>query len=46
MKSNDIELLRHLCHNPKEVDKYWNTIKIAKRNGYKVTDTKTWFDYI
>lgn len=46
MKSNDIELLRYLCHNSKEVDKYWNTIKIAKRNGYKVTDTKTWFDYI
>ena len=46
MKSNDIELLRYLCHNTKEVDKYWNTIKIAKRNGYKVTDAKTWFDYI
>lgn len=46
MKSNDIELLRYLCHNSEEVDKYWNTIKIAKRNGYKVTDTKTWFDYI
>lgn len=46
MKSNDIELLRYLCHNTEEVDKYWNTIKIAKRNGYKVTDTKTWFDYI
>ena len=46
MKSNDIELLRYLCHNSVEVDKYWNTIKIAKRNGYKVTDAKTWFDYI
>ena len=46
MKSNDIELLRYLCHNSKEVDKYWNTIKIAKRNGYKVTDAKMWFDYI
>lgn len=46
IKSNDIELLRYLCHNSEEVDKYWNTIKIAKRNGYKVTDTKTWFDYI
>lgn len=46
MKSNDIDLLRHLCHNPNEVDKYWNTIKIAKRNGYKVTDAKMWFDYI
>ena len=46
MKSNDIELLRYLCHNSNDVDKYWNTIKIAKRNGYKVTDAKTWFDYI
>ena len=46
MKSNDIELLRYLCHNSEEVDKYWNTIKIAKRNGYKVTDAKMWFDYI
>lgn len=46
MKSNDIELLRYLCHNSEEVDKYWNTIKIVKRNGYKVTDAKTWFDYI
>lgn len=46
MKSNDIELLRYLCHNSEEVDKYWNTIKIAKRNGYTVTDAKTWFDYI
>ncbi len=46
MKSNDIELLRYLCHNSEEVNKYWNTIKIAKRNGYKVTDAKTWFDYI
>ena len=46
MKSNDIKLLRYLCHNSEEVDKYWNTIKIAKRNGYKVTDAKTWFDYI
>lgn len=46
MKSNDIELLRYLCYNTNEVNKYWNTIKIAKRNGYKVTDTKTWFDYI
>lgn len=46
MKSNDIELLRYLCHNSEEVNKYWNTIKIAKRNGYKVTDTKMWFDYI
>lgn len=46
MKSGDIEMLRYLCQYPNVVDKYWNTIKIAKRNGYKVTDAKTWFDYI
>ncbi len=46
MKSNEIELLRYLCHHPAEVDKYWNTIKIAKRNEYKFTDIRMWFDYI
>ena len=46
MKSNEIELLRHLCHHPADVDRYWNTIKIAKRNGYKVTNLQIWIDYI
>lgn len=46
MKANDIELLRYLCHHPAEVDKYWNPIKIAKRNGYKFKDVGIWFDYI
>ena len=46
MKSNEIELLRYLCHHPEDVDKYWNTIKIAKRNGYKFKDVRMWFDYI
>ena len=46
MKSNEIELLRYLCHHPEDVDKYWNTIKIAKRNGYKFKDVGMWFDYI
>ena len=46
MKSNEIELLRHLCHHPADVDRYWNTIKIAKRNGYKFKDVGMWFDYI
>lgn len=31
MKSHDIELLRYLCHQHDDVDKYWNTIKIANR---------------
>lgn len=46
IKSNEIELLRYLCHHPEDVDKYWNTIKIAKRNGYKFKDVGMWFDYI
>lgn len=49
MKANDIELLRYLCTRPSnksDIDKYWNTIKIAKRNGYKVKDPQIWFDYI
>lgn len=46
MKSGDIELLRYLCYHPQEVDKYWNTIKVAKRAGYKVEDALQWFDYI
>lgn len=46
MKSNEIELLRYLCHHSEDVDKYWNTIKIAKRNGYKFNYVGMWFDYI
>ena len=46
MKSGDMELLRHLCRNPLEFDKYWDTIKVAKRAGYKVEDSQMWFDYI
>ena len=49
MKANEIGLLRYLCARPaykSDIDKYWNTIKIAKRNGYKVKDPQMWFDYI
>ena len=46
MKANDIEMLRYLCHHPADVEQYWNTIKIAKRAGYKFTDIGMWFDYI
>ncbi|MEZ3591300.1 MAG: PcfJ domain-containing protein [Muribaculaceae bacterium] len=46
MKSGDIELLRYLCHHTDDVDRYWNTIKIAKRKGYKFEDVGMWFDYI
>ena len=46
MKAREVELLRYLCNHPSDADKYWNTIKIARRAGYKVEDSKMWFDYI
>ncbi len=49
MKANEIELLRYLCAkttNKAYIDTYWNTIKIANRNGYKVKDSQMWMDYI
>ena len=49
MKANEIELLRYLCARPTNkayIDTYWNTIKIANRNGYKVKDSRMWMDYI
>ena len=42
-------MLRYLCARPaykSDIDKYWNTIKIAKRNGYEFKDVRMWFDYI
>ena len=46
MKSGDIEMLRYLCQHPQEVDKYWNSIKVAKRAGYTFNAPSMWFDYI
>lgn len=49
MKANEIELLRYLCIRPAyktDIDTYWNTIKVANRNGYKVKDSQMWIDYI
>ena len=49
MKANEIELLRYLCSSnqrAENIKRYWNTIKIANRNGYKVKDSVMWVDYI
>jgi len=49
MKANEIELLRYLCSSDQraeDVKRYWNTIKIANRKGYKVKDSVMWVDYI
>ncbi len=49
MKANEMELLRYLCARPTykaDIDTYWNTIKVANRNGNKVKDSQMWMDYI
>lgn len=49
MKSNEIELLRYLCYRPTnkaDIEDYWNSIKIANRNDYKVNNSQMWIDYI
>lgn len=49
MKANEIELLRYLCIRPAykaDIETYWNTVKIANRNGYEVEDAQMWMDYI
>lgn len=49
MKANEIELLHYLCVRPAykaDIETYWNTIKIANRNGYKIEDAQIWMDYI
>lgn len=46
MKAGEVELVRYLTYHPNEVDKYWNSIKIAMRHGYKFDDVPKWFDYI
>ena len=49
MKANEIELLRYLCYRPTnkaDIETYWNTIKVANRNGYKVNNSQMWIDYI
>ena len=49
MKANEIELLRYLCVSPTnkgDIETYWDTIKIANRNGYKVNHSQMWIVYI
>ena len=36
----------YLDDRGRRFDKYWPSIRIAVRNGYKITDATTWCDYI
>ena len=42
----DCLLQLYLNDSGRRFDKYWPSIRIAVRNGYKITDATTWCDYI
>ncbi|WP_456867621.1 PcfJ domain-containing protein [Galbibacter sp. BG1] len=46
LKAKQYHLLYHFKNNSDEVKKYWNSIKICIRNGYKVKHARTYMDYI
>ncbi len=46
LKSRQYELLGYLVDHVGAVNQYWNTIKIALRNRYRVKDAGIWFDYL
>lgn len=46
MKSGNIGHLRYFLSNPQSLDRCWNSYKIAKRNGYDITDISLWCDLI
>lgn len=49
IKQGDKELLEYMEDNITQVGKYWPSIKIARRHGFKInkrTDLRMYFDYI
>lgn len=49
IKQGDKELLEYMEDNITQVGKYWPSIKIARRHGYKIdkrTDLRMYFDYL
>ena len=47
LKTGQKRLLKHLVRSSlRNVDTYWNSIRIANRNGYIVKDASMWCDYI
>lgn len=46
LKSGQKELLFHAVHKSNNYFNYWNQIKIALRNNYKITDPGIWYDYL
>ncbi|GGH24752.1 hypothetical protein GCM10011418_32880 [Sphingobacterium alkalisoli] len=47
LKANQPDLLNMRVGNQRgRVDRHWDSIKIAIRNGYKVKDAATWLDHL
>jgi hypothetical protein len=47
LKAGQTNLLRYFIrYSSKQTDTYWNSIRIAIRNGYTITDGSMWCDYI
>lgn len=46
MKSGRTDHLRYFLGKRKAFDEYWQSYKIAVRNGYEITDISLWCDYV
>lgn len=47
LKTGQTDLLRHFVRKGlRNIDTFWNSIRIAIRNGYKIKDGSMWCDYI
>ena len=46
LKAGQYALLKHFVRSVTNIDNYWNSIRIAIRNGYTIEDGSIWCDYI
>ncbi|CDN30746.1 hypothetical protein BN938_0641 [Mucinivorans hirudinis] len=47
LKAGQYALLKHFVNSStRNIDNYWNSVKIAIRNGYTIKDGSIWCDYI
>ena len=46
MKAGRTDHLRYFLGKRRAFDEYWNSYKIAVRNGYDITDISLWCDYV
>jgi len=46
LKSGNTECLTYFLDRPQELNKVWNSYKIAMRNGYRISDISLWADLV